>query len=316
MEPADIDRILAEVGELVATRYVFAELGEKIAAQLAAAAAAGRYAAATDEATLAELVTADLQRGNDDGHLRLIHHTEPIPEDGDEHAIAEALYERRVQRTMSGIGRIERLDGNIGLLEISPALFGVHLVGDEITAAMQILRYTDALILDLRGCTGSDPGSVAYFLTYLLPAETHLNDVYDRGTDSTIQFWTLPHVPGPHYGTQRPVYVLTSHQTFSGGEELAYDLRHTGRATLVGETTGGGAHPRIGVRLGPHLEASIPTCRAINPITGTDWEGTGVVPHVATAAADALTVAHEHARTRLAQARDVDRPTAEPATAP
>lgn len=293
MHRADIDRIVAEVGELVATKYVFAELGEQIAAQLAAAAEAGRYDGAADEAALAELVTADLQRGNDDGHLRLIHHDEPIPEGGDDHAVAEALYERRVQRTMSGIGRIERLDGNVGLLEFSPALFGVHLVGDEITAAMQILRYTDALILDLRGCTGSDPGSVAYFLTYLLPPETHLNDVYDRGSDSTIQFWTLPHVPGPHYGTTRPVSVLTSHQTFSGGEELAYDLRHTGRATLVGETTAGGAHPRIGVRLGPHLEASIPTCRAINPITGTDWEGTGVVPHVATPAADALAVAHE-----------------------
>ncbi|BCJ33733.1 interphotoreceptor retinoid-binding protein [Actinocatenispora thailandica] len=303
MERADIDRIVAEVGKLVATRYVFAELGEQIAADLAATAATGRYATATDEAALAELVTADLQRANGDGHLRLIHHTESIDgaEDG---AVAEATYERRARRSMSGIGRIERLDGNIGLLEISPALFAAHLVGDEITAAMRILRHTDALILDLRGCLGSDPGSVAYFLSYLLPPETHLNDVYDRGSDSTTQFWTLPHVPGPRYGTERPVYVLTSRRTFSGGEELAYDLRHNDRATLVGETTGGGAHPRIGVRLGPHLEASIPTCRSINPITGTDWEGTGVPPHLATSAAEALATAHEHARTRLAENPD------------
>lgn len=91
------------------------------------------------------------------------------------------------------------------------------------------------------------------------------------------------------------MYVLTSHETFSGGEELAYDLRHTGRATLVGEITGGGAHPRIGVRVHPHLEASIPTCRSINPITGTDWEGTGVQPHIVTPATDALAAAHAEA---------------------
>jgi len=282
----EIDRIVGEVRELVATRYVFPDVGERIAAQLDPA----RYSTAGDAARLATLVTEDLQRVNGDGHLRLKHHDEPIPDLPDEMASA-AMFERQIRRTMSGIGRVERLPGNVGLLEFEPALFGAHLVGDEIAAAMTILRHTGALVLDLRGCLGSDPGSVAYFLTYLLPPETHLNDVYDRTTGTTTQYWTLPYVPGPRYGTERPVYVLTSRHTFSGGEELAYDLRHTGRATLVGEVTAGGAHPRIGVRLHPHLEASIPVARSINPITGTDWEGTGVEPHVATAAEDALDAA-------------------------
>lgn len=298
MERSQTDRIVAEIRELVATRYVFPDLGKRIAGQLDEAAAAGRYSDAADPAALAERVTEDLQRLNADAHLRLIHHATPIPDLPDRTALASVI-ERQARSTMSGIGRVERLAGNIGLLEIEPALFNIHLVGDEINAAMRILRHTEALIIDLRHCVGSDPGSVAYFCTYLLPPDTHVNDVYERAEDRTRQFWTLPHVPGPWYGMDRPVYVLTSRQTFSGGEELAYDLRHTGRATLVGEVTAGAAHPRVGVRLHPHLEASIPTCRSINPITGTDWEGTGVQPHIAVPAKEALATAHADALARV-----------------
>jgi len=299
MDRTQTDRIVAEVRDLVVTRYVYPEVGERIAAQLDRAHAAGRYADAAPE-TLAGLVTEDLQRINGDRHLRLIHHRDPIPDLPDRQALA-GLVERQVRSTMSGIGRVERLAGNIGLLEIEPALFGVRLVGEEIAAAMRILRHTEALILDLRHCLGSDPGSVAFFCTYLLPPDTHVNDVYERATDTTRQFWTLPHVPGPVYGTERPVYVLTSSQTFSGGEELAYNLGNSGRATLVGEVTAGAAHPRTGVRLHPHLEASIPICRSVNPLTGTDWEGTGVQPHIAVPAGKALMTAHAEALARVSE---------------
>jgi C-terminal processing protease CtpA/Prc len=291
MDAAEIDRIVAVVRDLVATRYVFPELATRIVADVDAATAAGRYAAAADPAALAAALSADLQRANGDHHLRVIHHDEPIPDEGDEESLMAALAERRVRQTMSGIGRIERLAGNVGLLEIEPVLFAADLVGDELAAAMLILRHTAALVLDLRGCVGSDPATVAFVCTYLLPPETHVEDVYDRTTDSTIQFWTLPYVPGPRYGTERPVYVLTSARTFSGGEALAYALKHTGRATLVGEVTRGGAHPRAGVRVHPHLEAAIPVGRSISPVTGTDWEGTGVEPDIAVPAADALAAA-------------------------
>ncbi|MFJ8334361.1 S41 family peptidase [Streptomyces sp. NPDC094437] len=298
MEREETDRIVAEISELVRTRYVFPEVGERVARRLDEAVRTGRYAAVTDPATLASVVTEDLQRCNDDSHLQLIHHPRPLP-DLPEGAALNAVIERRVHATMSGIGRIERLAGNIGLLEIEPALFGVHLVGDEIAAAMRVLRHTEALIIDLRHCIGSDPGALAYFCTYLLPSGTHLTDVYDRAKDLTRQYWTLPHVPGPRYGTERPVYVLTSRQTYSGGEALAHDLRHAGRVTLVGEVTAGGAHPRIGVRVHPNLEAGIPTSRSINPVTGTDWEGVGVVPDIEAPADGALKVAHAAALDRI-----------------
>ncbi|WP_227025668.1 S41 family peptidase [Streptomyces fodineus] len=257
MEHSEIERIVAQVRELVATSYVFPDLGERIAADLGETAGTGRYASAASPAALANLVTEDLQRLSGDGHLRLIHHPEPIPDLPDEAASA-VVFEQRSRITMSGIGRLERLDGNIGLLQIEPALFGAHLVGDDIAAAMRILRNTKALIIDLRACIGSDPATVAYFCSYLLPSGTHLNDVYDRTDDRTTQYWTLPHVPGPRYGTDRPVYVLTSRQTFSGGEELAYDLRHTGRAVIVGRNHRRRCPP-------PHRRAPPPPPRGRHP---------------------------------------------------
>lgn len=294
MDAAEQARIVAEVRELVLTRYVFPEVATRIVADLDAAVAAGRYAAAGDVAALAAALSEDLQRANGDRHLRVIHHEEPVPDEPADESLMAALAERQVRQTMSGIGRVERLAGNVGLLEISPVLFSADLVGDELAAALRIVRHTRALVLDLRGCLGSDPATVAFLCTYLLPPETHLEDLYDRATDSTVQFWTLPYVPGPRYGTERPVYVLTSADTFSGGEAVAYVLKHTGRATLVGEVTRGGAHPRVGVRVHPHLEAAIPVARSINPVTGTNWEGTGVEPDIAVPAAEALPAALAH----------------------
>jgi C-terminal processing protease CtpA/Prc len=108
-------------------------------------------------------------------------------------------------------------------------------------------------------------------------------------------------VPGKRFGGTKPVYVLTSPRTFSGAEELAYDLQQLGRAVVVGERTGGGAHPRRGFRVHPHLEATIPTGRAINPVSGTNWELVGVTPDLEVPADEALVHAHREALRKLAR---------------
>jgi len=97
----------------------------------------------------------------------------------------------------------------------------------------------------------------------------------------------------------KPVYVLTSHDTFSGGEEFCYNLKNLKRATLIGETTGGGAHPVSGHRIDDHFMIGVPFARAINPVSKTNWEGTGVEPDVKVAAADALTTAQKLVAERL-----------------
>ena len=97
-------------------------------------------------------------------------------------------------------------------------------------------------------------------------------------------------MPGKRY-LNKDVYVLTSKRTFSGAEEFTYNLKNLKRATIIGETTGGGAHPGGGFRINEHFGIFVPTGRAISPITKTNWEGTGVSPDIDVPADQALVVA-------------------------
>jgi C-terminal processing protease CtpA/Prc len=160
---------------------------------------------------------------------------------------------------------------------------------------MNALANTDALIVDLRNCRGGHPEMIALISSYLFDGEpVHLNSLYWREGDVTQQFWTLPYVPGQRFG-DKPIFVLTGSATFSGGEEFAYNLKTRRRATLVGKITGGGAHPGAPYRLHPHFEVFVPVGRAINPITGTNWEGCGVAPDILVSEEQAFGVAYEMA---------------------
>ena len=135
-------------------------------------------------------------------------------------------------------------------------------------------------------------------VTFFPDAATHLNSVFDPQTGVTRQYWTLPHVPGARY-LDRPIWLLTSSDTFSGAEEFCYNLQSQGRATLVGETTGGGAHPTEPVAITSTIQINIPIKRSINPVTGTNWEGTGVKPDVPTHTDDAYETAYWLARSSV-----------------
>jgi C-terminal processing protease CtpA/Prc len=164
---------------------------------------------------------------------------------------------------------------------------------------MSFLANASALIIDLCKCTGGYPGMVALISSYLFGEEPiHLNSIYWRDDDVTQQYWTLPYIPGKRFG-DKPVYVLISRDTFSGGEELAYNLQARQRATLVGEKTDGGAHPGAAYRLHPHFEVFIPVGRAINPVTNKNWESSGVVPDIPVSQEQALKVAYRMALTSI-----------------
>jgi len=157
------------------------------------------------------------------------------------------------------------------------------------------------VIVDLRQNGGGDPAMVQLIASYFFGTEpVHLNDLYFRPSDSTTQWWTLAYVPGRRMPTT-DVYVLTSHRTFSAAEEFTYDLQNLKRATIVGEVTGGGAHPGDPERLSEHFMMFVPSGRAVNPVTKTDWEGTGVKPDVEVPAEKALKMANLMALKRAVQ---------------
>ena len=196
-----------------------------------------------------------------------------------------------------GFVKVEELAGNVGYVKFN-MFADPEVCGPTATAAMNFVANSDALIVDLRDNGGGDPKMVAYICSYLFSKRTHLNDLWTRKTNATEEFWTSD-VPGRRLADDRPVYVLTSRRTFSGAEEFTYNLKNLKRATIVGETTGGGANPGGPERVGEHFELFVPSGRAINPITKTNWEGTGVEPDVQVAEADALGTAHAMALEKI-----------------
>ena len=273
--------LIDTVIDLLAANYVFPDIAEKVAEVLRR----NDYGGLVDDAEFAATVTADLQSVNGDKHLRLLHE---LPGSGQ-------------AAPSHGFDKVEILDGNIGYLE-NTRLREPQQYGDIAAAALTLIADTDALIIDLRRCRGGSPGMVAMICGYLFDEFTHLNDIYLRRPDFTMQSWTPQYVPGRRFGGRKPIWVLTSSTTFSGGEELAYDLQQLRRGTIVGETTRGGANPNEWHEIAEHLYATVPNGRAINPVSGTNWEGLGVTPDIEVPAGDALARAYELARNAVAPA--------------
>lgn len=295
MRTDEITELIDRLATLVSELYVFPEVGAEIAARLKKAAADGRYDALGEPEELAARVTADLQEGNQDRHLRLKFHVDEVVDETDPVA-EDAAWRRHAELTAGGMARVERLAGNVGLLEIRPLIFDPAHAGAAVSAAMSLLSATDALVIDLRRCLGGSPDMVAFVCSHLFDEEpVHLNDLVTPADGTVRQFWTSPYLPGPRFGGTKPIWVLTSSTTFSAAEELTYDLQQLGRATVIGERTGGGAHPRDGFKLHAHLEATIPIKRAINPVSQTNWEGVGVIPDLELPATEAFPEAYRQA---------------------
>jgi len=295
MDEAELADVVNQVRALVEEHYIFPEVAATVAAVLTAGLAGGRYPA--DLPALAAAVTADLQSVNGDKHLRLLYREEAIPprtpgDDAEEYA-AMAHW---AGQTCGGVACAQRLAGNVGYLDLRPVLFPAVLAGEVMTAAMGLLATTDALIIDLRNCLGGEPSMPPFIISYLWDRDpAQLCGLRERTDTLPRQTWTLPYVPGRRFGKDKPVYVLTSAATFSGGEQLSYDLQQLGRATIVGEPTRGGAHAREGFRVHPHLEATISVAAAVNPKTGGNWEGSGVTPDIQSTADRARDTAYQRA---------------------
>ncbi|HEX8636025.1 MAG TPA: S41 family peptidase [Pyrinomonadaceae bacterium] len=188
-----------------------------------------------------------------------------------------------------GLEKVEVLGGNLGLLDFS-MFDGSDEANAKVSEAMNRLADTDALIIDLRRCRGGARRTITLLMSYFFDKSVHLSSAYDRITDSTHESWSHADVPGRRYGA-KDVYILTSNFTFSAAEDISYTLKNLNRATIVGETTGGGAHPVMGRRLNDHFFVMVPFARYISPVTKTNWEGTGVEPDIKTPAPHALKVA-------------------------
>jgi hypothetical protein len=293
-----IDGAIAKLGEF----YVFPEVAKKMAAAVRARAKRGEYDSVTDGNAFARLLTEHFRDVSHDKHLSVSFTPIRWPEESSAPSPdAVARYRVAMQQSNCAFEKVEHLNGNVGYLKFN-SFADPEVCGDTAVAAMNFLANVDALIIDLRQNGGGDPKMVALVSTYLFATPTHLNDLWERKSGETQQYWTLPYVPGKRLPTV-PVFVLTSHRTFSGAEEFTNNLKVLKRATIVGEVTGGGAHPVAGHRIDDRFSIGVPFARAINPTTKTNWEGVGVEPDVKVPAADALTTAQALAAKELASHR-------------
>jgi hypothetical protein len=305
LDKAQKQAVVDEISTLLNQNYIFAETAKKVEESLRAKMVAGDFDTLTAAPDFARAVAAAILEVSKDRHTGFVYNP-AMAEDlrrlmGRSEEEAKKVRERQLlesRRDNFGFRKVERLPGNIGYLDFrvfeSPADAGATAV-----AAMNFLAYCDAVIVDLRQNGGGDPAQIQLISSYFFDGPVHLNDLYARATDITENYWTLPYVPGAK-AINADLYILTSARTFSGAEEFTYNMKNLKRATVIGETTGGGAHPTNTMIVQRDFLLRVPFARAINPVSKTNWEGTGVAPDIAVPAAQAFDRAYAMAVEKLA----------------
>ncbi|HKW18569.1 MAG TPA: S41 family peptidase [Terriglobales bacterium] len=304
LDAATRQKTIEAITEKLTEYYVYPDVAAKMIANVEDHEKKGDYNSITDGYEFADALASDLRAVSHDQHLHVSYdpftmpaHGNPAPGPHEPSAAEQERFRSMLEQQNCTFSKVEILDHNIGYVKFG-AFPPPEFCGPTVVAAMNFVAHTSALIFDLRDNHGGSPDMVDFMVSYMFPHATHINDLSNRHDNETRQFWTLPWVPGSRFADQ-PVYVLTSHSTFSGAEEFTFDLKTQKRATIVGETTGGGAHPVEGLLAGDHFSIGVPFARAINPVTKGDWEGTGVEPDVKVSAADALTTAEKLAAEKL-----------------
>ena len=293
LNAADRKAIVQTLVVKMNANYIEPAVAERVGSAIARKNAEGGYATAASVKAFSEALAKDLRELSGDLHFGAAFYEGLRERSGaDELPSRAKIDEWRDQAARRGYGieKIERLPGNVGYIELR-GFGGPEFVGAAYTAAMSLMAGTDALILDLRRNGGGSPASVAYLMSHFFPLgdERHLIDMYDRPTGTTRQFWTVKTIAQRY---DKPVYVLTSARTFSGGEDFSYGIQAQKRGTVVGETTGGGSNPVSWFNVGQDIIVAIPTARTTNAVTKTNWEHVGVKPDIAVPAAQALQTAH------------------------
>lgn len=284
----DIGPIIQKLARLLEEHYVFPDKVPAMTDALKKKAGGGGYGNVKSQTALARELSDDLQAVCKDKHLRI--RVKPAG------AVEQRIRIPQDEATTNfGFERVEVLPGNIGLVKLN-GFSASAAARQPAAAAMAFVANCKAVIFDLRDNGGGSPEMIRFLQTYCFKDKTHLNSFFDRKGNKVEESWTLDEVPGNRFADEIPIFVLTSSNTFSGAEEFAYNLQSRKRGVIVGETTGGGAHPVMPADINDRLMVTIPFMRANNPVTHTNWEGVGVTPDIAASRDKALERACEEAR--------------------
>jgi hypothetical protein len=307
MSEEEKENVVEIICELVKSNYVYPEEGERISTQIMTNFKCGKYSTISYPEDFARRLDSDLIETSGDKHLGLVCDPDRVKEirtQGNSDCVTKEMAEEERKRNF-GFRELRIMGGNIGYLDLR-IFFQPKYAGATAVTAMNFLSNCEAIIIDLRNNGGGWGEMVALLISYFLNNNeiVHLTTNYSRPKDKYDQSWTLPYVPGKTM-PEIPLFILTSKSTFSAAEEFCYCLKHLERATLIGETTRGGAHPVDEKIVDDRFILILPEQRSINPKTGSNWEGVGVEPHVVVPAQEAFDAAHIRAlETLYSRSRD------------
>ncbi len=195
--------VINRIGDLLVARYVFPDVAERMRQSLIEKQSQGGYDAIDTPDRFAMALEKDLQDICHDHHLCIMHNPARARELIDMRGISPEKIATARQKGLNrqrnlncGFYKVERLSGNVGYLDLR--FFADLAVGRKVAdSAFSLLSNCQAIIIDLRRCSGGQPRTVQYYCSYFLREPTHLNTLVRRYKKKPEeQYWSLAHVGG------------------------------------------------------------------------------------------------------------------------
>jgi hypothetical protein len=290
----NIHKLIDSLNVSLNNHYVFPEKAKSISMYLQSQLKKNLYTSySKNPQKLAEQIESDIIKIHRDPHMHIQYDPGFVPRENHKLSDDEISQSKKYWKEHNYLfKKVEILPGNIGYLPFNGFVDDIESAKPTIYSALKFLANTSAIIIDLRENHGGSPEMVSQIESYFFKEKTHMNDIINRLANDTAVFYADP-AKADSLNLSMPVYILTSHSTFSAAEDFSYGMQKAKRAKIVGEITGGGAHPQMPFSVGQGFVISIPFARSFNPVTKTDWEGTGVIPDVKVNANEALLKAQE-----------------------
>ena len=286
--------VLKLISEKLLASYINLDLAKEMSAMIISNSK--KYKSISNQKEFSTVITKDLQKVSKDLHLKVNFEPKRIAQSK---RIMPANIKLKRDKMMAmkmaeinfGFTETKVLNGNIGYLNLR-MFADMKYAKETATAAMNFLKNTNAIIIDLRNNGGGVPNMMQLLSSYFTGKKpVLLSNFYERKTNNKTQLFTLESIDGKRR-TNTPLYILTSKKTFSAAEAFTYTLKHLNKAIVVGETTRGGANRTKRVNLNNNFTISIPYIEATHPVTKTNWEGKGVKPTIKSTKKDAFIIAY------------------------
>jgi hypothetical protein len=306
-------QVAAELARKIEENYVFPDVAARYGEMLRANAASGAYDGFSSGRALAGRLTTDLRAVSPDAHLRV---RAAPPDDmgrrvvvvGSPGAGAAPPQPASPAFPFKPIEEARWLAPGIAYIR-----FNIFPGDPETVAAARAFMadHADAkvIIFDNRTHHGGGLAEMNAIFPYLFArpatlvtmdtrasvdrAQGSLTDEDERRVPAKGDIVRREHFVVPSATEKRlfgaKVFVLTSGATASAAEHFTLALKHTHRATVVGEPTAGAGHYGAFEAIGDKFSVFVPVGRSSDPDTGQDWEGHGIEPDVAVPADQALT---------------------------